>query len=65
MIGPSGTPYANGLFTIHVLFPTNYPQYGAEFRLVNKICHLNVDWRKVRDDGLPGNGHICLSPLNE
>ena len=62
MVGPKGTPYEGGLFTILIFFPTNYPKYGPDFRFQNKICHLNVDWRK---NGVPGNGHICLTTLNE
>ena len=62
MVGPKGTPYEGGLFTILIIFPPNYPRFGAEFRFENKICHLNVDWRK---NGVPGNGHICLTTLNE
>ena len=63
MIGPKGTPYEGGLFTIHIVFPKNYPQKGAEFKFVNKIYHLNVDWRTTsKPEEL---GHICLSSLNE
>jgi len=65
MIGPKDTPYENGVFTINIIFPNNYPQKGAEFRFVNKIYHLNVDWREKGDKGKPGNGHICLSSVNE
>ena len=37
MIGPKGTPYENGVFTLNVNFPPNYPEKGAEFRFVDKI----------------------------
>ena len=60
MLGPQNTPYAGGVFTIKVYFPQEYPNKGAEFRFVNKIYHLNVDW-KNKDT----YGHICLSSLNE
>ena len=60
MVGPNNTPYENGLFTIFITFPPNYPKYGAEFKFQNKIYHLNVDWRENGD-----KGHICLSTLNE
>ncbi len=60
MIGPQNTPYAGGLFYINVYFPENYPSKGAEFRFINRIYHLNVDW-KNKDS----YGHICLSSLNE
>ena len=63
IMGPKKTPYEGGIFTIHIIFPPNYPRNGAEFRFKNKIYHLNVDWR----EGVPGAepGHICLSTLNE
>jgi ubiquitin-conjugating enzyme E2 D/E len=60
MVGPKGTPYENGLFTIIITFPMDYPKKGAEFKFKNKIYHLNVDWRDNGD-----KGHICLSTLNE
>ena len=63
--GPTGTPYEGGKFNIHIIFPRDYPKYGPEFKFMNKICHLNVDWRSITDEGGPGDGHICLSTLNE
>ena len=65
MAGPKNTPYEGGIFTIHIIFPEDYPKHGAEFRFVNKILHLNVDWREKDEKGKPGNGHICLTSLNE
>ena len=65
MVGPKNTPYEGGLFTIHIIFPKDYPKMGPEFRFVNKILHLNVDFRDKNEKGLPGNGHICLNTLNE
>ena len=62
MIGPQKTPYEGGVFTIKVYFPEEYPNKGAEFRFVNKIYHLNVDFGNENKDTI---GHICLSSLNE
>ena len=63
MVGPKGTPYEGGIFSIKIVFPFNYPKYGPEFKFENKICHLNVDWR---DTSKPNElGHICLTTLNE
>ena len=63
MVGPKGTPYEGGIFTITIVFPPNYPKLGAEFKFQNRIYHLNVDWREsTKKDEL---GHICLSTLNE
>ncbi len=58
MIGPRNTPYENGLFTINAIFPQDYPLHGPEFKFVNKIYHLNVDFKN-------NLGHICTNNLNE
>ena len=60
MIGPAETPYEGGVFTINIIFPNDYPKRGAEFRFVNQIYHVNVDFRPNGQ-----RGHICLSNLNE
>ena len=58
MFGPQDSPYKDGIFTIKIIFPDDYPKHGPEFRFMNKIYHLNVD--------LTGElGHICLYHLNE
>ena len=63
MLGPKNTPYEGGIFTIHILFPADYPRRGPEFKFANKIYHLNVDWRSTsKGDQL---GHISLNTLNE
>ena len=56
--GPTGTPYEGGLYTIIATFPQDYPNHGPEFKFINKIYHLNVNFS---DDP----GHICLSSLND
>ena len=58
MVGPRDTPYENGLFTITVKFPQDYPTHGPEFKFKNKIYHLNVDFKN-------DFGHICINSLNE
>ena len=58
MLGPGGTPYENGLFTIRVNFPQDYPNHGPEFKFMSKIYHLNVDCER-------DFGHICISKLND
>ena len=63
MVGPKGTPYEGGIFTITIVFPPNYPKLGAEFKFQNRIYHLNVDWRETSKPD--EKGHICLSTLNE
>ena len=58
LLGPGGTPYENGLFTILVNFPQDYPNHGPEFKFMSKIYHLNVDCER-------DFGHICISKLND
>ena len=60
MVGPRGTPYEGGLFTITATFPQDYPNHGPEFKFVKKIYHLNVDFKN--EDQL---GHICINSINE
>ena len=58
MMGPTNTPYENGLFTIKITFPQDYPIRGPEFKFKNKIYHLNVDFKNDL-------GHICINSINE
>ena len=58
MVGPKGTPYERGLFTINAIFPNDYPTHGPEFKFINKIYHLNVDFKNEI-------GHICINSINE
>ena len=51
------TPYEGGLFTLLAIFPDNYPINGPEIRFMNKIYHLNVDFKNYL-------GHICVANLN-
>ena len=57
LLGPKNTPYENGLFSISIHFPKDYPNHGPEFKFINKIYCLFVD--------LGNNfGHIDISRLN-
>ena len=58
--GPKDTPYEGGVFTIRITFPPNYPKFGPEFRFLNQIYHLNVDFTDQKK-----LGHICLNFSNE
>ena len=60
MVGPRNTPYEGGLFTILAIFPNDYPNHGPEFKFVNRIYHLNVDFKNP--DSI---GHICINSINE
>ena len=62
MRGPKNTPYEEGLFTILIIFPKDYPKHGPEFKFLNKIYHLNVDCgENTHPDSF---GHISLYTLN-
>ena len=60
MIGPKESPYEGGLFTIQIIFPKDYATHGPEFKILNKIYHLNVDPNKGHNFG-----HISMSRLNQ
>ena len=45
------SPYKNGVFSIKVEFPNDFPNSRPEVRFINKIYHLNVN---------PSNGHIDI-----
>ena len=60
MNGPKETPYENGIFTIRIIFPPEYPKKGPDFRFINKIYHLNVDFKNIET-----LGHISLNHINE
>ena len=60
MVGPRNTPYEGGLFTILAIFPEDYPLHGPEFKFLNKIFHLNVDFKNKES-----LGHICINSINE
>ena len=62
MMGPQNTPYDGGCFQIRIIFPENYPEKGPEFRFVNKIYHLNVDFKTEDPKKM---GHICLNKINQ
>ena len=56
MFGPTDSPYKDGIFTIKIIFPDDYPKHGPEFKFMNKIYHLNVDLTNYL-------GHISLTTL--
>ena len=54
------TPYEYGVFNT-CLFPSDYPRYGAKFRFINKVYHLNV-YQNIHENNF---GRINLNRLNE
>lgn len=54
LLGPTGTPFASGLFTLTLRLPTNYPAAPPTATFRTKIFHPNVDER---------TGDVCVDTL--
>ena len=52
--GPPGSPYAGGVFWLHLAFPPNYPMWPFNLRFITPIYHPNI-----RSDGI-----ICHNIFN-
>jgi len=53
--GPADTPYENGVFSLLMIFPTDYPFKPPKVSFVTKIYHPNIN----------SNGGICLDILKD
>ena len=53
-IGPTNTPYENGLYYIEMIFTDNYPKVKPRVRMRTKTWHPNINGE-----------HICVDYLNE
>jgi ubiquitin-conjugating enzyme E2 D/E len=42
IVGPSGTPYAGGLFELQIRFPLNYPFAPPNIIFKTKVYHPNI-----------------------
>ncbi|KAJ3268472.1 hypothetical protein HDV01_002730 [Terramyces sp. JEL0728] len=59
LIGPEGTPYANGVFLFDIVLPYTYPLAPPKFTYKTTG---NGTWRA--NPNLYNNGKVCLSVLN-
>jgi len=55
IIGPSESPFENGVFFLSVSFPQQYPFKPPKVKFLTKIYHPNINT----------NGNICLDILKE
>eukprot|EP00968_Pinguiococcus_pyrenoidosus_P022691 scaffold3340_cov255-Pinguiococcus_pyrenoidosus.AAC.11 len=55
IMGPEDSPYAGGVFFLHIAFPADYPFKPPKVHFTTKIYHCNIN----------SNGGICLDILKD
>ena len=54
LVGPEGTPYAAGIWKLHLKMPYDYPKSPPKASFKTKIWHPNVE---------EGSGSVCVDTL--
>ena len=64
LIGPKDTPYSDGVFTLMIRFPDDYPNTTPEVIFTTPIYHINVNPLNDTEQGGKPLGSLSIPSLN-